>query len=406
MDLSNKILESREERKRYIASLTKDFQIISVKANIPGLNKNTKEAYVIVNHFTRLIEELKPIKIEKHESLDGIYVLFYFDKEEVLKEKTIYLEEHDEIGRFVDLDVYLDSNPLSRNTLRECFLCDDYAFVCQRNKKHNLEEINEFIRTSVLKYLEKNIKNIIDESILKELNMEDKFGLVCPSSNGSHKDMNYDLMIKAKNSIIDDIWKMFQYGYENDDLNDIKDEIRKIGLDAEEKMMIATGNINAYKGLIFVLGMIATSVGYKISRSIDLSIFDIAKILCKDITLELKDGCDTFGKYAYQRYGIGGAREEAENGFINIQNVLERYNLNDDLKDALVYLIINCDDTTLLKRCGDIDKYNSVKEEFKKEKDYLKLSKKCIEDNLSFGGAADLLVTSIFIKKAKEIFKI
>ena len=34
--------------------------------------------------------------------------------------------------------------------------------------------------------------------MIKELDLHPKFGLVTPISNGSHKDMNYKLMIKAR----------------------------------------------------------------------------------------------------------------------------------------------------------------------------------------------------------------
>ena len=171
-------------------------------------------------------------------------------------------------------------------------------------------------------------------------------------------------------------------------------------------MLLATNHVNAYKGLIFNLGILVCALGLKLKSNTDLNIFEYVEILTKGISKELKEGSDTFGKMAYQKYKILGARGEAESGFIHLQDCMRIYDFDADLKDALIYLIINIEDTTLLKRCGSIDKYNFIKNEFKENKDLNYLNDLCLKENLSFGGAADLLIVGCFLEEINKLFEL
>ena len=213
-------------------------------------------------------------------------------------------------------------------------------------------------------------------------------------------------MIKAKNAIEDDFYRFFELAYLNDDLDYIKKEMRNIGLDIENKMLIACSNVNAYKGLIFNLGLLICALGLKLKANTALNIFEYVELLANGITFELKEGSDTFGKIAYKKYRILGARGEAEAGFKNLQACMNIYKLDNDLLDALIYLIINIEDTTLLKRCGDIDKYHFIKNEFMNNKDINYLNDLCLKENLSFGGAADLLILACFLKDINNLFEL
>lgn len=69
------------------------------------------------------------------------------------KKKTIEIEENHPLGRFVDIDVYDKYNKsLSRKDLgldsRRCYICEDYAHICVRQRKHSEKEIKNFIKIS------------------------------------------------------------------------------------------------------------------------------------------------------------------------------------------------------------------------------------------------------------------
>ena len=261
-------------------------------------------------------------------------------------------------------------------------------------------------------FLKKNIYKLCDEAIMAELNLHPKFGLVTPLTNGSHKDMNYNLMIKAKEAIVPYFIKMFEETYNsNKSIKEIFENVRNIGIEAEQAMFLKTNGINAYKGLIFALGLVVTSVAIKLSNiKSNKTIFDCIKQMTLGITKELENGSDTYGKIAFKKYEFRGARYEAENGFPSVINVLNNYDLNNDFSKlkALCYLITNIEDTVLLKRCKSIEKYNEVINKFKNlnftNEEINSLNDYCINNNLSFGGAADLLIVSVFIKEFENIF--
>ena len=412
MELINNILQAREEKSNIVKQYINDYQIITLKANIVGENKNIREAYILLSYFDKFISSYCIKKIVK-ESYDGPYILYLCDKSKSLKQEMVLIEEKEELGRFVDIDVYYNNTiSLNRNNLRKCYLCEKPTFVCGRERNHTIDELNKYLKNNVLLFLKNTIHQLCDEAIMAELNLHPKFGLVTPLTNGSHKDMNYNLMIKAKEAIVPYFIKMFEETYNsNKSIKEIFENVRNIGIEAEQAMFLKTNGINAYKGLIFALGLVVTSVAIKLSNiKSNKTIFDCIKQMTLGITKELENGSDTYGKIAFKKYEFRGARYEAENGFPSVINVLNNYDLNNDFSKlkALCYLITNIEDTVLLKRCKSIEKYNEVINKFKNlnftNEEINSLNDYCINNNLSFGGAADLLIVSVFIKEFENIF--
>jgi len=179
-------------------------------------------------------------------------------------------------------------------------------------------------------------------------------------------------------------------------------------------MLKATGGINAYKGLIFSLGIIIAASAMELGGSGKFdNIFVKAADLVKEISKELASGKDTYGKIAFQEYGFSGARGEAEKGFPHVREALALLDEKDideeKLFQILVYLIANCDDTVFLKRSKSMENYLEYKKCFRQVTDFShesiqKLTDYCIMHNLSFGGSADLLVIVAFLDKFRKSF--
>ena len=55
MEVINKILQAREEKSNLIKQYINDYQIITLKANIVGENKNIREAYILLSYFDKFI---------------------------------------------------------------------------------------------------------------------------------------------------------------------------------------------------------------------------------------------------------------------------------------------------------------------------------------------------------------
>lgn len=414
MELIDSILLYREKKEDFIKKYIDKYQVITLRSNVVGINKCLKESYILLSYFDRLIEQYS-LKKFVFDNADGPFVIYLCSKDECLKNKMVFIEENNPLGRFVDIDVYYNSqNSLSRNNkeLRKCYLCDNPAFVCGRMKRHTLDEVNNYLIKKIEEVLKKQIYDLCIQCMSDELNLHPKFGLVTPYSNGSHSDMNYQLMKDSQFIIAPYFEKMFLESFNSlYSVKDIFNKIRNIGVESEIMMFQKTNNVNTYKGLIFALGLIVSSVGIKLNNlKNSQSIFDYVKEMTKGISNEVINSSDTFGKIAYQEYGLKGARHQAESGYIDVQKIVNDIDLVTDLDKlkALWELIVNVDDTVFLKRCKSIEKYNYVKRLFKEtefnEENINKLTDYCIENNYSFGGCADLLIVSFFIKKINRLF--
>jgi len=402
------ILSHREKKYEKIQFLKRGFKtVITVKANIPGVNKNISEAYILINIFKNLISRNLIENIQLDQGADGpSYIIASNSDAHDIKGMAITLEDTHFLGRFIDIDIFEGKTSLNRKKMRKCYICDKPALVCVKNQTHSASKLVTFIIDNVYNYFKNCIKRLIDSSILMELNLHPKFGLVTPITNGSHHDMNFDLMVKAKDAIIPYLLDMFEIGWVSD-IENIFLLIRKIGLEAETEMFLKTKNINAYKGLIFNLGILVSAYGYVIHNNIDLNeIYNIVKRISVDVLNDFNEESKSFGYQAFKQYNILGARGEVYNGLESVRNALEYLT---DFSDqsrirTLMYLISKTDDTVLLKRCKSFKKYKRTKEIFKRNiysdlETINDIDQNCIKENLSFGGSADLLILSVFLRK-------
>lgn len=413
MDKLQSVLIGREERAKLIDNYLKDYKtVISIKPNIPGKDKNSNLSYLIINAFSFLIDYQDYVFCLADKNDDGPFIVLANNEMDEIQVKAIMIniEEQHELGRFIDIDVYGKSGLLSRNLKRKCIICNDDVVICRRNNKHGFQEIISLIRYQVKKYYTSILTQIIDESIMEELDLEPKFGLVTPTSAGSHQDMDYEIMLMAKKAIIPHLIDLFFLSSESSIDFTLVEELRKIGKSAETDMLRATNNINAYKGLVFNLGLIISAYGVKLSRNCNDNIFSIVKKLAALLLIDDNYDSDSFGDYAYRQYSLTGVKGQALQGFIDVQKgfkLLVDFSKNAKLQ-LLIYYISTIDDTTFLKRAKSFKFYQEVKQIFSKinpsyEEELIGLTDYCIKHNLSFGGSADLLVVTIFIKKMNSI---
>ncbi len=412
------ILLGREARAHMIDLWRKENNqfVLSIHANIPGDDKNIHESYTLVHFFESIMNEhAHIIQCERFFNDDGPYTLCYIEGSSALalKQILIDLEENHPLGRFIDLDLFDKEHHYSRTTLnigpRRCYVCDDIAFHCIRSRKHSKDELLTFLRDEVQTFLLEDIQHLAKDAMMKELNLEDKFGLITPSSSGSHDDMDYHLMMKAQQVILPYFQKLFLLGYQSEALYSLFDSARHIGLDAEYAMLEETQGINCYKGLIFVLGWLMVSTGYALShhQTID-HIFTNVHHMTHPLFDDFNKPPQTFGEHAYQTYQITGARGEAYLGFPSIHHalhILEHHPQNDaTLRMVLKTLILATDDTVMLKRAGSLENYQKIKKMFidldpTDINQVKELTTYMINNKLSFGGAADLLIGTLFLHK-------
>ena len=411
----------REARYKIIQKLLQAYighLVITIRANTPGLDKNSIEARFLVRLFTQLLKQTLPIvyheKLISHQ--DGPCVLMVIERWDAkqVKQALIEIEHTHPSGRLIDLDVYQpDGKLVSRSSLgmpdRTCFLCDQPARICGREQRHDIQDLVAFLHRRVYDDMQTRVAKLIDEAMMLELNLEHKFGLVERDTSGAHPDMDHALMIKAKDAIIPFLVKAFFMGLESGDPVGLLERSRSLGIEAEHAMLVATQGVNCYKGLIFVLGLVLLAAGVIIHRQEDMSaLYDHIRTMTRDILQEFDEHTEkTAGIEAFQQYGIRGVRGEVHDGLPSVLKALSLVNPASPLDDVMLrrllqVLIVESEDTVLLKRASSLHDYLAIKHEIaaldisdsKVVKHYTALATR---SGLSFGGAADLLVVTLFI---------
>lgn len=276
------------------------------------------------------------------------------------------------------------------------------------------------------------VSSIAIKSMLYEVSASPKPGLVDRINQGAHSDMDFFTFIDSISVLHPYYEECTKAGLEFNKTNytELMDDLRSIGIKAEQTMFKATKHVNTHKGMIFSLGILSAAVG-SLKRDLNKEVFDRFEIqkrvmeMTFGITKELKLSDEknyedlTYGERLYRDYNIMGIRGEAESGYATVIDIAlpkfeelckekEDKDINKILIQTLIYLMSETEDSNILGR-HDIDKLSYVREEAKKAIDlggvythegmeYIKkLDNDFIEKNISSGGAADLLAVTMFI---------
>jgi triphosphoribosyl-dephospho-CoA synthetase len=210
-------------------------------------------------------------------------------------------------------------------------------------------------------------------------------------------------------------------------------KLRSRGVDMESAMFLATGGVNTHKGAIFALSIMVGATGICLSEgdcSPDNIFSKSSEIISptmanefanmKQKALARDEASLTNGEKIFLRYGVGGIRKEAMDGFPSVRNGLAEYETalangargNDAALSALLHIMSVCEDTNVIHRAGFdfwrgeyMERVEATKKRFDSAKpDYsslLELDEFLIEKNASPGGAADLLACTLFLYRSK-----
>lgn len=408
-----------------------------------------------------------------------------------LKRLMTTLEDESDTGRLYDIDIIKqDGNKVSREELklpgRACFICGRPAHECARSRNHSVEELIFHIkkiinqketntRNTVTKQFLDRLQEAVVRSLTDEIDATPKPGLVDRMDSGAHTDMDYETFKVSIRAISPYLREMAEVGAAFDEpdpsgfpqasAESLFHQIRPIGVQAENAMFDATGGVNTHKGIIFSMGLTAAAAGVFLRRrdagkgsygsAKDLlpsvkaeDLLWYCKKMCKtsmehDFSAISPDNPKTHGELLYLKYGCGGIRKEAADGFPAVRlvglpalreflvlnpNALpsrsergERFPVaSEAMKNhlslhILLKLMANVDDTNVLFRT-DYASLAYVKERASSVlsmggsassagMDALtQLNKDFIKRNISPGGCADLLSMTLFVRRLELIF--
>ena len=243
-----------------------------------------------------------------------------------------------------------------------------------------------------------------------------KPGLVSHVDNGSHTDMDAELLCRSADSLAPFFRDLAIAGIAGAGMN----RLRAIGIAAESAMLEVTRGVNTHRGAIFGLGLLCAAAGYR-------SAFGIRKPLGKLVAERWGDAIRSgpvslrsHGAAAARSYGAGGARAEAASGFRSAYEIAipalhaGRKLAPDDEEAARIQacmaLIAAVVDTNLLHRGGPAGLSFAQTSAstflasggvgcFGWRARAAEIHRAFVARNLSPGGAADLLAMAMFVDR-------
>ncbi len=449
------VLANRDRRAKVQANLLQENPhqvVVTCKLNIPGPVKNSKAIRSFFERGTQRLEdqwmktgqsfELQTSWLESSTGPESFYLLYGNGTD--VKRGTVSFEEATPFNRLFDLDVLINDHgephSLSRGEfnlpVRTCLICGRPAKECGRSRSHSVEELQAQVADLIEQGHQqagrqqhaKQLADLAVEAMLSEVVTWPKPGLVDPVEHKAHPDMDVFTFIKSSTSLRPYFYKSALVGL-NFPLGQpwpkLFNQLRQLGQAAEVTMFAATNGVNTHKGTIFSLGILTGALGVLMKEGREINQENIQRIvqamLVNLLTTDLNDlrkGQDlTAGEQQYLAYGQTGIRGEAASGFPTVFNfglpALLNSNLtsqNDQQLDAFLCLARHTADSTLIKRAGDpaiLDWKNQQLDQFfelgglttSTGRDFLKqLEQVFSKRHLSLGGAADLLIITIFLK--------
>ncbi|MBP1880905.1 triphosphoribosyl-dephospho-CoA synthase MdcB [Agrobacterium rubi] len=167
--------------------------------------------------------------------------------------------------------------------------------------------------------ISRTIGRLAIRALYTELALYPKPGLVSPVDNGAHDDMTMATFMRSLFSLRSYFPQIATAGGRMSDFA----ALQKLGIDAERRMMAATGGINTHRGAIFNLGLLAAAAGYRASNHLPVD----AKAICTTVSkrwgvdILASEPIDSNGSRALARHGGDGARQQAAGGYAVLRDV-------------------------------------------------------------------------------------
>lgn len=166
-----------------------------------------------------------------------------------------------------------------------------------------------------------------------EASLTPKPGLVDLDHNGSHQDMDIELMYQSAASLQSTFVQMAQVSYGACVDQSLREQLAWIGRTGEQQMLTVTQGINTHRGAIWALGLLTGSASILIAEAhIDTEVphrlkrISAERIACTaskiaQYTDRYAPVTASHGTQVKHQYGTGGAKDEAQRGFPHVVNV-------------------------------------------------------------------------------------
>jgi triphosphoribosyl-dephospho-CoA synthase len=282
-------------------------------------------------------------------------------------------------------------------------------------------------------------------ALIEEAQLTPKPALVDQRGSGAHRDLDLATMLRSAHALEATFVALARAARRSAPSATLRAELAQIGRAGEREMMRATGGSNAHRGAIWIVGLLVagaalarrdndaqalashSNAGGYAAQTRERAASRIA-LAAKVCTLAAEIACfpdrfaaapDSNGERARQRYQVGGARREAQDGFPHVIAVgfpallaARASGINEDAArlDALLTIMSSLDDTCLLHRAG-LPGLHAGQHGARRVLELGgsattagraalgELDRALLALNASPGGAADLLAATLFIDR-------
>ncbi|MCP1498448.1 triphosphoribosyl-dephospho-CoA synthase [Pseudomonas migulae] len=270
--------------------------------------------------------------------------------------------------------------------------------------------------------LAERLADLTVDALIDEADLSPKPALVDRRGNGAHTDLHLGLMHASALSLWPAFKEMAEAAIEFGEVGlPLREAVGRIGREGEQAMLTTTGGVNTHRGAIWALGLLVTACALEpestAAGAIALRAASLALLEDRYAPRPLSHGAQVA-----QRYGVRGAREEAQLGFPSVlQRALPQlkrsravgHGEQNARLDALLAIMTNLADTCVLYRAGEqglhtmqlgaqavLDAGGSASLAGRRR--LHELDEQLIALNASPGGAADLLAACLFIDRIES----
>lgn len=258
------------------------------------------------------------------------------------------------------------------------------------------------------------------QALYDELEAYPKPGLVSPVDSGAHADMDFALMCRSADSLLQPFTDLAAAGRAG---RSFEAALMPLGMAAERRMLEVTGGVNTHRGAIFSLGMMVAAMARTPASDGVRSPQAVQSVLLREwgeaLAVHAARGisASSHGAAVQRQTGRDGARREAALGFPGIFAVgVPTYRAalatgldgNAACIQTLFALMVAVDDTTALYRGGVaagefvrrsasafLARGGCHRDDWFAEAE--RLHRDFTARNLSAGGCADLLAATLFV---------
>jgi triphosphoribosyl-dephospho-CoA synthase len=270
--------------------------------------------------------------------------------------------------------------------------------------------------------LAERLADLAVDVLIDEADLSPKPALVDRRGNGAHSDLHLGLMHASALSLWPAFKDMAEAAFEFAEVGlPLREALGRIGREGEEAMLAITHGVNTHRGAIWALGLLVTAVALQPESStagaVTLRAARLALLNDRYASQPLSHGAQVA-----QRYGVRGAREEAQLGFPAVlqrglpqlkRSRAQGHGEQNARLDALLAIMTTLADTCVLYRAGEaglqtmqngaqavLDAGGSASLGGRRR--LHELDQQLLALNASPGGAADLLAACLFIDRIES----